>query len=218
MSDPRYITFIAEDPRLEVRALFDEDPATPDSGYGGWEEIERARRTPLTDFTGSPLYRVPVPIVLDGFQEGLSVDNDVRSLVKMARPVRGGPPPIITVDGEIPHNQVEWVIEDLEWGEVIRRSRDAKLLRVHLVVKLLQYVDPDQVDIIKPGSRKKCRKRAKHQRYTVKKSDKSLKTIAARELGASKCWRAIANKQKPKIRDPKKIKVGQVLKMPWESK
>lgn len=201
-----------EDPRLEVTVLLGEEPPKITDGYGGWSEVDRPRRSPLTDFLTVPLYRLSISAVLDGYAAGQSVQSQQHTIEKMARPVGTEKPPIVNVAGSVPRTDIDWVVEGLEWDEVTRDD-GGTLIRWGVTITLLQYVDPDQVEISGPGNRAKCKKHGKHKKVTVRKGD-TLQKIAARELGSAKCWRKIASIKSNKIRDPKKLKVGKVLKMP----
>lgn len=213
MSDPRWVTFTADDPRLAITALLGDGQPDLSGGAGGWNEIERRRRTPMTDFNGRPLYKLSIPLMLDGFRTNTPMEWARNILESMASATEDDQPPLIKISGSVPHQELDWVVEDLEWGAHVR-DESLSIIRQEVVVKLLEFVDVDQVEISKAGNRgAKCKKHAKHKRYKVKNGD-TLRKIAAKELGNGKCWKKIGDLNG--MRDPnKKLKAShKPLKMP----
>src|SRR3954464_12792703 len=93
--------------------LSDERP-TISAGYGGWEEIARPRRVALPTWTGSPLRRMTLPLLMDNYATGTSIESEILRLERLARPRQGGDPPTIIIDspgGAVPHQGLTWVID-----------------------------------------------------------------------------------------------------------
>jgi nucleoid-associated protein YgaU len=194
-------------------------------GYGGWEEIERPRRTALTHWAGARPLRVEEPCLLDGMQKGRAVNDTVARLERIARrPPGERTPPVVKVDagGLVPYDQrwdetKLWVVDNLNWGE--RRflrggpevridpatggtgsvGGDARLMRAEVTVTLLEYVEADRLRRIRP-------------RVHVVRKGETLLTISKLYYGKTTRWREIARLNK--IRDPRKLKVGKAIKLP----
>lgn len=205
---PGWVALATSDPPSEVRALLGEDPPTMSGGYGGWQELERPRRVALTHWPGTSPVRLTFGMVIDGFAVNANVEQFVRELEAMARPYHGGPPPLVRAGGSIPHREVLWVIESIDWGASVRNRR-GKLVRQAATVALMQYVDAEPLS---PAAHHRARHGARRRkRHRVAKGE-TLQAIAGKELGSAKRWKEIA--QANGIRDPKRIKVGQVLRIP----
>lgn len=130
-------------PGTAVRVLFGPDDISQSGGYGGWEEVPRPKRQSMTDFKGTPLFQVKIPLLFDGFAHELSVEPDLRILSHMAmKDPQMGHPPIVTYVGAAPGAGRLWVIQDIERGTYDRRSSDGQLIRQHCTVTFLEFVAP----------------------------------------------------------------------------
>lgn len=191
-------------------------------GVGGWARITRPRRQSLTEWQGYEGREMRVPVIFDGFADDRSVEREIRQLEKFGRKGRGdNHPPVLTLKGPIPHSDLDWVIQDIEWGRFDRRT-DGQRIRQHATIIFWDFVDADITIKRKRSPAKKSRDRNRggkgqndnkgsRRTYTVKRGD-TLSSIAARRLGDSSLWRKIADLND--IRDPKRIRVGQVLRLP----
>jgi len=183
-------------------------------GYAGWEVIDRPKRRALTYWKGSNPVRLQVPILIDNFIEGTTIEPKCRMLEKMAGLTHDGDqPPTIQIhsNGVVPHdyeeaNQNKWVIETLDWGDAIRNHAGNRVRQAATITFLL-YTDATSLKRL--GQRLGG---GGIKLYVVKTSDKSLRTIAKKQLGDSKKWREIASLNG--IRDPKAIFAGQRLRIP----
>lgn len=204
-----YVSIIADELNLQVVALLDDD-AESTSGYGGWEEIERVGRKPITAFRGSPTLKKTLPIILDGYMKREPVDELMRAIERMARSEDEQEPPTVRLVGPVRHADRSWVLTEIDWGEVIRRSPDGAYLRQHAVLSFTEFVDA-KTAISKPGKRPKGKKKSKARRHRVKKGE-TLRTIASKYLGSPKRWKEIADLNG--LRAPDRLKVGMWLKLP----
>lgn len=178
-------------------------------GFGGWAEIDRPRDVSMTEWQGSKPFKLNVPIMFDGLSANVSQEDNIDRLENLGYKLPGQKePPIINIGGVVFGKLTfwRWVIQNIDWGDSIRRE-DGVRLRQPGVVTLQQYVASDTIRIINAHHSKHKRSRS----YTVKKGD-TLQKIAAKLLKKSSRWKDIANLNN--IRDPKKIKVGQRLKVP----
>jgi len=179
---------------------------TVTGGGGRWEVTERPRRTSAVRWTGNDPYTMEVPVLFDGWSDNDSVEADIALLNNMRRARNNAdlvPPPTVLVDGAVPVKGARWVCTDIAWGSnVIWHTVGDNYFRYRqdAVVHLLQYVEVDKFVVKKPAQ------------VTVPHKIKSGETLAsiAKKHGVSKKDIQKANN----IRDPKKIKPGQTLKIP----
>lgn len=195
-------------PALRVIAYVGEAPPTRSEGYGGFEEIQRPRRTAFLEWRGRSLPRLALDLVLDGWATGASQEGFIRNLERWAQPApeTGNQPPPIFVGGPVPTDPtVPWVIDALEWGDDVLRREDGQRVRQGFTLTLLEFVQPDL------ALRRSAAPKAATRTYVVKAGE-HLGEIAARQLGKASRWREIARLNG--IRDPKSVKAGQRIKLP----
>lgn len=210
-----YVTIASANPKLEVSAILDENQPKM-SGFGGWTVIARPRRVSMIDWTGVDPYRLMFGLMLDAWSDApQTVEQDCLNLERMARPgpQNQRPPSVRITDGMLPHMDLIYVIEALDWGDVIRQRDTGKRVRAVAALTLLATGDatPSSPAAANRSASAGRGGQAHPLRYTVKKGD-TLSTIAASNYGDASQWHAIAAANN--IRDPKALKVGQVLKLP----
>ena len=130
-----------------VSALLDETTPTVTEGYGGWQEVTRARRTSYVDWPGKPTIKMQVGIVFDSWHDAdpAGVMPRVKRLEAMALPADGvTKPPTVKLYGYVPHTELTWVISQITWGESMR-DQNGLLVRQKLTVTLWQFVPADIV-------------------------------------------------------------------------
>lgn len=107
-----------------------------------------------------------------------------------------------------------WVIESLDWGTNVIWGFNTHgvpvRFRQDVVVNLLQFVAPDPIPPAHRGGAGR-RPRPKHKWHVVKRGE-TLRKISVAEYGNQKWWRDIQKANH--IKDPKKLRVGQKLRMP----
>lgn len=203
---------VAEDgPPVNIQAMmFDEPKVT--GGHGGWNQVERKRRTSITEYQGGPGYQMVLPLIFDGYKDLRSVESPLQALEEMGRVAAGQTePPKLIVDGggAIPHDvvndpQLLWVIQDIDPQQGTEWN-GAQRIRAMFVVTLYQHVGDDLV-ITKTATKKPV----KH--YRLQKGD-TLPKIAAKFHHSAKWWKEIAKINH--IRDPYHPgKPGKVIKLP----
>jgi hypothetical protein len=237
-----YITIRCQDLATTLLVRLSEERPTVSAGYGGWEEVARPRRVGVVTWSGSPVRRMSIGVLFDNFDEGsgVPVEAMIGRLSAMARPRVGGTPPSVTIEapgGHVPYQDVRWVIDGIDWGDAIMNSSGNRV-RQAATLTLIEYVSDELIDENSPANRRKAkashksgknRKRgARQKRHAAKRKSPSkashraaasvafegedLLSIAARELGDSRRWRELADLNG--IRDPRAIRVGQVLRLP----
>jgi hypothetical protein len=201
---------------LRVICLRGEEPPTITDGYGGWQVVDRPRRVGYTQWEGVNPIKLKVPCLFDDWRDGQNIEADVGVLARMAQPDKDGEPPVLDVQGALPRRDIDrWVIESLEWGSNVIWGFDKKgvpvRFRQDVIVNLIQFIDPESLGAKKKKTGGGGRPKPKHKFHYVKKGE-TLSGISAREYGNAKWWRDIAKANN--IRDPKKIRVGQRLRLP----
>lgn len=195
------VTF-SSDTGLRVSALLGDGVPKPISGYGGWEVVDRPHRIGATQWKGRDPFRMDIPILFDGWAAGQSVDHEIHVLEMMAG-LGGSRPPIISISGDVPRTDLDWVIESLDWGDVAISSNNGRL-RQDFTVHLLQYLHDVTITetVSRPGV---------PSTYRTKQGD-TLQKIAIKYYGNESFWRdiAVAND----IRDPSTVPPGTVLTLP----
>jgi len=218
------------------------DRPNVDAGYGGWSEVTRPRRRPLSVWVGSPGLRMSLGVIFDGFRTGTSVERQIASLERLATPTASdGAPPRITLlarGGHVPHQSSVWVIDSLEWGDATANA-DGNRTRQAVTLHLFEWIADVRVKENSPAKAQRAKTKqaatkagAAHKRVVASRgrsqpragvharsaSDDDfglgddLLSIAARELGDADRWVEIA--QLNGIRDPRSIRPGQVLRLP----
>ena len=203
-----------------VSALLDDTTATITDGYGGWQEVQRARRTAYVDWPGKNALKMQVGIVFDGFQNDTDVSGQVKTLENMALPVDGTlAPPHVTIAGFVPHTDLTWVISSITWGASDRNEKGI-LIRQKMTILFWQFVPED---IIVKSLASQSRTKAKSKSTTpsgsakrnfslstfgyqpdssttatattlyIAKAGDTLNSIAAKQLGDYKRWTEIAD-------------------------
>lgn len=126
-------------PPVDIEVSLGEGPATPTSGYSGWEDVPRVNRRAMTSFQGLPTFQQDVPIMLDGYREGRSVERELEQVLSLGGNV------IFTATGPMIFESGRRFVfgDEPEFGEMIRNTAGA-LLRVRLVLKLKRYVAADE--------------------------------------------------------------------------
>lgn len=212
------LTITCRNPPLKLEMHMGDGPATPTAGVAGWEEVQRIERPAMTSFNGLPAFQQDVPIMLDGFAEGESVEPKLRKLLSLKHAV-------FVAEGPIFESGSRFVFGDEpEYGEMIRRT-DGTLVRVRLTLKLMKFVRPD---LAGHEPRKHHKGKSERERtgapvktgetpaprlsFTTGAGD-TLAKIAIKVFGEQARWKEIGKLNG--ISDPyRKLPAGKVLKLP----
>lgn len=203
----------------KVRVLLG-DGAAKATANGGWAVVSRPKNKGFTTWEGYDPYQMEMQVMFDGVQRSTSQERNYDALHKIMRHPAGPArqPSPLKLTGPVPMTKLLWVIQSIEPDEIIRRSRDGQVIRSGASVTLLEYVEADLSLSAKPSPAKAADERKEAEgappaarTYTVKSGD-TLSKIAAAELGSYKRYSEIAKMND--IRDPNRISVGQVLRLP----
>lgn len=182
--DPRYYVTFTASSGLTISVLADDTSATLTSGFGGWEAVDRPKRTQMTRYKGKPLFKQDVPIMFDGLRDGRNVEIEVSTLIRMSQQAGAlAPPPTVKINGPVEREDLIWVIEDITWNSenVIRDISGGSSVRMRqsAVVHLLQFMD-DKV-IVTPARPKVAAK-------VVDPKGKTPKQLAHEHYGDPNFW------------------------------
>lgn len=184
-----------------VQVLRGVDAPTLLSGGGRYSLIERPRRKSVVQWDGLDPYRMSVPVMFDGWKSSTSVESDIAKLNQMMQgPAEFQAPPIVKIQGSVPVKNAQWVIETIDWGQSYVIWKGTNRIRQDAVVNLLQYV-PDTVVST-------TRQPSANEPYRIKAGD------TLRGLATKRGLKLSDIKRVNNIRDPKAIKVGQVILIP----
>lgn len=213
----KFIEFSSRSPRIRVRARPGDGVPTVTDGYATIETITRPLRRGLTRWTGSNPMQLSIPILLDGWSDGVSIEPQIADLERMAA-VDGGDPCEIAIEATgklVPHaDEHSWYITGLDPGEAIldrrgRRRRQAFTVTVTAVVTA--------------NTEKSIARRQQgghHARQYRVKSGDTLRSIARKVLGDADRWtdiRRLNNITDPRIvgtPGTRKGCIGTILTMP----
>jgi hypothetical protein len=228
------------DPPVTIVARLGDARPDVTAGYGGWTEVARPRRRPLSIWTGAPGLRMSFAIVFDGFRDRQSVEAQIAALERLATPTSSfHQPPRVTLTargGMVPHQDREWVIDSLTWLDGATANWKGNRTRQAATLALFEWVPDVPLHSVVPSKKQRAKKaRAKtkpgasHKRHVVHRKKtivhrsartddadfgqgQDLLTIAALELGDAERWPEIA--QLNGLRDPRATTPGQVLRLP----
>lgn len=197
---------------------------------GGWGFVGRPRRSAMTEYAGVEGYTLTIPAVFDGFRDDTPVDDDLETLRRIMRD-RVGPrrePAVVEVSGAVPLTHLRWVVQSIAAGDELK-NQSGQTLRAFRTIVLLQHLPGDVLVSARTSPAEAAQERAvttpttdpatgaaavatpSVRTYTVKSGD-TLSAIAARELGKASRWTEIATLNG--IRDPRRLSVGQELRLP----
>jgi hypothetical protein len=214
----RFISFTSKGPRLSVVMHPGDGAPTVTDGYGSIETITRPLRRGLTRWTGSNPMIVSIPVLLDGYREGRSVEGAIANLEKMAG-VNGDEPLDVAIDctGDLVphHDEHTWLLTGIDFGEAVLNSKGVRLRQALTLQVTAKVTATTEKSIAKRN--KGSKQHAKS--YRVKAGD-TLRSIARKVLGDPDRWvdiRRLNNITDPRIvgkPGKKPGSIGTVLKMP----
>lgn len=175
-----YVRVQCDDPPTDISLLLGQDRPDVSSGYGGWDEVARPKRSTVTTWAGQPARRMALSLLFDNWYAGTSVELDIRRLERMALPRPGGQPPTVSVSapgGVIPptYEALPWVIDAISWGDALM-NRAGNRVRQAVTLTLLQFITDDMVKVSPAKKRRQKSKRASGS--TTKKGAKKKRVAS----------------------------------------
>ena len=199
-------------PKMNIIAQLAPEPPIFTGGFEGWEIIPRPKSDSMTVWSGNTSLQMTFTIVLDGFKgrmnPGVSQESNIRDLIRVARGGTRDRPGIIAIQGIAGSIADTWVIENLEFGDQIRRATDGHRIRQFITIVARQYQPPEYRNV-KRGALKQPKRKV--VRYKIKKGDTPIKI--AKHHNCS--WVAL-KKLNPKYikRARQKLQVGRKINVP----
>jgi nucleoid-associated protein YgaU len=154
-----------------------------------------------------------LPLLLEGWPIA-SVESRISALERMARPPKPlDEPPIVRLDGYVPHSDLAWVVQRITWGETIR-GENGQRVRQFLTLGLIKYIEEDRVQQgnARVTAQANASVKGGGKKPHIVKEGETMRGIAQKELGNSDRYQEIMKLNN--IRDPKSIKVNQSLRLP----
>lgn len=214
MSD---VVITSRAPALRVQALLDPDAPPKLVLAPGWQENARPRKVGFPEWTGRGAPRLALGILLEGWADDADQEPAVRTLEKLTEPSpqSAGQPPVVRVSGTgVPCSpQAEWVLEGIEFGDVVARRADGRRVRQSVALTLMQYSEPE-IAFADSASARAAQAATKAARTITARAGDTMAKIAARELGKASRWQEI-RALNPALKDPsREIKAGTKVKVP----
>jgi hypothetical protein len=190
-----FVRIWTKDPPLEFTARLSDERPNLDSGFGGWDVVERPRRKPLTSWKSAPAVQLTLPLLFDAWlladqvDAGKQIETAIAVVQKMGRPVAsdGEPPQVrLTVRGDaIPYNGLIYVVSAIEWGDALMNEAGDRV-RQFFTLSLTEYVEDVYLTEKSAANRrrnlsksKKKKGGAKAKRVVAKRSSKARKKTTA---------------------------------------
>lgn len=83
---------------------------------------------------------------------GVWIEGHIENLESLATPViKGDTPRSVRLYGSVPHPEVRWVIENLEWGDHITDIVTGRRMRQQVTIHLLEYNQPAELRTLPRG-------------------------------------------------------------------
>ena len=143
---PGHVQLYCPDPPRNLVLPLGPEPVKVSGGGGGWEVLPRPHQTGATVWTGGEPYLLQVPLMLDNYARGTSVERSIRALERIARGDEETAPGPVEVGG-LPLPVDQWVVESMEYGDPIRATDGLAVLRQPLTLTLREFVPPGFVQL-----------------------------------------------------------------------
>jgi hypothetical protein len=139
---PGYVALHCDDPALRLVVLLGEDPVRITGGAGGWDVTARPQQVGMTTWNGSEPLQASLALMFDGWARETGQERALRRLLTVARGDDESPPGVIEIEGVPLLADRDWVIEGIDYGDVIVDASSRKRLRQALTLTLREYVPP----------------------------------------------------------------------------
>lgn len=176
-----WVRITSDDPPIQITVRLWEERPNVDEGYGGWEAVERPRRSPITTWKSAPGLKMTLPLLIDRWRSGVSVERTIDLIQQMGRPTASdGEPPQIQLNalgGHIPYQGRVWVVDSLSWGEALMNTNGNRV-RQQVTLTLLEYVE----DLYLTARSAANRRRVKAKQKKRRRGARSKRIVAKRSV------------------------------------
>lgn len=209
------VRIVAKNPPIDIEIPMGNGPAYPTGGFGGWVPVDVQDDVSVTDWEGQAPLTEDVPLLLNGYETGESVQREWNTVKKLGRDPNGEEtrPPVFVVHGPVDHPGKAWVLGEggieVNPASIFTRS-DGDYLRIEFTLHLLEYGRPD---VIRRRGANRARVGVGQPRtYTTRKGD-TLISIAVAIYGNWKRAKEIGDKNG--IHDPNRVlPANRILNLP----
>jgi hypothetical protein len=166
---------------LHTVALLGPEGMRITEGYGQWDVIETPRDVGITEWKGRRNYKATLDVLYDGWLvhpirpnlpqsfigrpplpkagtisyasgSGAWIEGMITSLENLATvQPKMMTPPSLRIYGAVPHPELQWVIENLDWGDSISDKVTGRRMRQQVTVHLLEYHQPTELQKLPRG-------------------------------------------------------------------
>lgn len=204
--------------------------ASASSGQGGWQVVDRARKAATSEWLDYYPMVLTCNCLLDGGTGASpsSVEPQIAVLESFELPATGTvppTPPLLSISGPVPHNELTWVCSRLEFkggdGDVIRDPSSGLRTQQTLTLELTEYqassaitdsaLSPAQQAALSTSPSGLTTVAPAGSQYTVKIGD-TLQSIAALQLGSVALWPLVASLNN--LANGTVLTPGQTLQLP----
>lgn len=175
-----------------------------------WNRISRPKRSTAITYGGMGEETLVFEVIFDALDGNGTVEERVRRLDALRVPSgERNPPPICKLYYGHMGGGKDWVVDQISESD---EQRDSRLHRIYYQAELT-LVEHIQADLeISHAKHHRSRHSGGRGRSHRVRHGETLSSIAASDLGDASRWKEIA--QLNDIRDPRSLKVGDVLRMP----
>jgi hypothetical protein len=190
--------------------------ASPETDHsdlaGGWQELSRPGAAPLLNYAGGKLPKIRLEAILDERLAWLAVYGVDRGGDDSSHLVEDQLRALEAIEAGL------WRIANFTWKATLRAPGDHHVVRATCTFDLTRASDPPPISRapaapppLPPSAPTPAPAAPAGRTYTVKAGD-TLWVIAQRTYGNGNVWSRIADANG--IRDPRRLAVGQVLRLP----
>jgi hypothetical protein len=145
------------------------------AGFGGWEITNRPRTVGMISLAAVPLCEGDLHILYDEFD---GIEYRIKALTDCARGTARSNPGILVIDGIPGLPNDTWVINGVEFGDIVIRKNDMRRRRQDVTIHVVEY-QPPKYETLRANALAKPR--PKTVIYKVKKNDTPAKIAKARK-------------------------------------
>ena len=98
----------------------------------------------MTTWQGRGPFEMDLPLLLDSFADGGSVEADCRLLDRLGVPkIAASTPPTVSVLGAVPRAALRWVVDSIDWGDALRNISSGERVRQAVSLHLIEFKPPE---------------------------------------------------------------------------
>lgn len=206
------------DPDFRLEGWLGPDSPRYTGGFGGWTITGRPRQVGMVSYEGVEPIQLEFQMVWDGRlttggafkhrEHELSIEPHLRELLAVVRGDNESHPGIIRIQGIPSLPSKRWVIQNVDFGDAIRRVSDMHRTRLMMTFTMLEYIPPKFKKLKKRPFGKDL---GKTVIYTVKKNDTPHKIAKRKQCK----WTDIRDLNQGVVRKAnQKLSVGTKLRVP----